>query len=107
MTRSHACKKVFKVQQEKVCKFNQIDCKIFAASLLHVEVAGKEKADDGEDAISREEGIKVHRPQHHRLTRMSMIENLAMITRMSMIEEDADKDIHADTSQRTGAGLGM
>ena len=45
--------------------------------LLHVEVAGKEKADDGEDAISCQEGIKVHRPQHHRLTRMPMIEQLA------------------------------
>ena len=26
------------------------------------------------DAISREEGIKVYRPQHHRLTRMSKID---------------------------------
>ena len=55
------------------------------SSSLHVKVAGKEKADDGEDAVSRKEGIKVHRPQHHRLTRMPMIEQLAtrMLTRMS------------------------
>ena len=42
--------------------------------LLHVEVAGKEKADDGEDAVSCEEGIKVHRPQHCRSLRMPVID---------------------------------
>ena len=44
------------------------------SSSLHVKVAGKEKADDGEDAVSCEEGIKVHRPQHCRSLRMQMID---------------------------------
>ena len=41
---------------------------------LHVKVAGKEKADNGEDAVSCEEGIKVHRPQHCRSLRMPVID---------------------------------
>ena len=45
-----------------------------ASSSLHVKVAGKEKADDGEDAVSCEEGIKVHRPQHCRSLRMQVID---------------------------------
>ena len=44
------------------------------SSSLHVKVAGKEKADDGEDAVSCEEGIKVHRPQHCRSLRMPVID---------------------------------
>ena len=46
------------------------------SSSLHVKVAGKEKADDGEDAVSCEEGIKVHRPQHCRSLRMQMIDEV-------------------------------
>ena len=44
------------------------------SSSLHVKVAGKEKADDGEDSVSCEEGIKVHRPQHCRSLRMPVID---------------------------------